>query len=292
MLDTDTYNEIDDQFAVAHALLSPDRMRVEAIHATPFHNDRSDGPADGMQKSYDEILTLLDRMGQPQAQRPAVRKGSAAWLPDKTTPVESEAAKALLEHVQAAEADGERLYVIAIGALTNVASSLLMDPSIAPKMTLLWLGGQPTHWDSAKEFNLRGDLKASQVVYESKLPLLQFPCACVAENLRTTLHELEAHIGGKGPLCDYLVETFRGYHTDHYAWAKEIWDLAPIGWMVNPDFTRTRVTPRPRLTDSIEWDLSAPAADAGPFVEARRCWRNPIFKDLFRKLEAFEAARS
>ena len=50
VLDTDTYNEIDDQFAVVHALTSD--MDVEAIYAAPFHNARSEGPEDGMEKSY------------------------------------------------------------------------------------------------------------------------------------------------------------------------------------------------------------------------------------------------
>ena len=36
VLDTDTYNEVDDQFAVAHALLSPEQTSVEAIFADVF----------------------------------------------------------------------------------------------------------------------------------------------------------------------------------------------------------------------------------------------------------------
>ena len=62
VLDTDTYNEIDDQFALVHALLSPERLKVEAIYAAPFHNDRSTGPGDGMEKSFEEILRLLARL--------------------------------------------------------------------------------------------------------------------------------------------------------------------------------------------------------------------------------------
>ena len=65
VLDTDTYNEVDDQFAVAHALLSPEKISVEAIYAAPFHNQRSSGPGDGMERSYREILRLLDRLNIP-----------------------------------------------------------------------------------------------------------------------------------------------------------------------------------------------------------------------------------
>ena len=60
VLDTDTYNEVDDQFALAYALLSPERLNVQAVYAAPFHNNRSSGPADGMQRSYDEIADILD----------------------------------------------------------------------------------------------------------------------------------------------------------------------------------------------------------------------------------------
>ena len=59
VLDTDTYNEVDDQFALVHALLSPDRLKVEAIYAAPYFNNRSTGPADGMEKSYEEIAGVL-----------------------------------------------------------------------------------------------------------------------------------------------------------------------------------------------------------------------------------------
>ena len=36
VLDTDTYNEIDDQFALVQMMLSADRIKVEAIYPSPF----------------------------------------------------------------------------------------------------------------------------------------------------------------------------------------------------------------------------------------------------------------
>ena len=78
VLDTDTYNEVDDQFALFHALMSPDHMTVEAIYAAPFHNNRSSGPAEGMELSYDEILRLLTKMNW--SANNLVYKGStASW---------------------------------------------------------------------------------------------------------------------------------------------------------------------------------------------------------------------
>ena len=64
VLDTDTYNEIDDQFAIVQVLLSPERISLEAIYAAPFHNSRSISPKNGMDLSYDEIIRLLERLGR------------------------------------------------------------------------------------------------------------------------------------------------------------------------------------------------------------------------------------
>ncbi|MEM8663382.1 MAG: nucleoside hydrolase, partial [Pseudomonadota bacterium] len=63
VLDTDTYNEIDDQFAVVQMMLSRDRLNVEAIYAAPFLNERAETPGRGMELSYEEIFRILDRLG-------------------------------------------------------------------------------------------------------------------------------------------------------------------------------------------------------------------------------------
>ena len=85
VLDTDTFNEVDDQFALAYTLLSPDRLRCEAIYAAPFHNERSTGPEEGMLKSYDEILRILGRMDRPS--EGFVHPGSRRWLTGSDGPV-------------------------------------------------------------------------------------------------------------------------------------------------------------------------------------------------------------
>ena len=90
VLDTDTYNEVDDQFALVYALLSP-KIDLKAVFAAPYWNDRSSGPADGMEKSYQEILRLLaflDIPGNHYAWR-----GSARYMTSKTDAVDSPAAR-------------------------------------------------------------------------------------------------------------------------------------------------------------------------------------------------------
>ena len=82
ILDTDTYNEIDDQFALAYMLLSPERIRPVGICAAPFLNAKSQSPADGMEKSYREIMKVLELMDREDA-KAMVYRGSEQYLPDE-----------------------------------------------------------------------------------------------------------------------------------------------------------------------------------------------------------------
>ncbi len=278
VLDTDTYNEIDDQFAVVHALLSPDRLNVEALYAAPFFNSRSTGPADGMQKSYDEIFRLLDRLDWPADD--FVYRGSTAYLSDEETPVGSAAAEDL---IQRALSSDEPLYVVAIGAITNVASALLMHPELVQRIVVVWLGGHALNWSHTREFNLKQDPAAARVIFDSGVPLVLIPCMGVTSHLRSTVPEIEKYVQGRGAIGDYLAETFKSYHEDHFAWSKEIWDLAPIGHLLDPSWTPSTLTPSPILTDEITWQFDATrhSIRSAYFVD-----RDPILRDLFTKLQA------
>ena len=121
VVDSDTYNEIDDQFAVAYALRSPAQLNIEAIYAAPYHNDRSSSAGDGMQRSYDEILRIVERLKVPSK---IAFKGSDKFMTGAGKPVESPAARDLI--AKAMQQRSGPLYVITVGAPTNVSSAILM----------------------------------------------------------------------------------------------------------------------------------------------------------------------
>ena len=129
VLDTDAYNEVDDQFAISYMLCYRDKLNVKGFCAAPFFNQLSSSPADGMEKSYNELFNLIKLAGETDL-LDRIYRGSTTYLPDEKTPVESEAADfmATLANDYSPE---NPLYIVAIGAITNVASAILKNPKMA-----------------------------------------------------------------------------------------------------------------------------------------------------------------
>lgn len=282
VLDTDTYNEVDDQFALAYAVNSPERLNVEAVYAAPFMNRRASSPKEGMEKSYREIVRLLAMMGISQTD--FVWKGSDQYLVGLESAVNSEAAEDLVKRANRS-AENDPLYVVAIGAITDVASALLKDPGIVEKIVVVWLGGHSLNWNHTREFNLKQDILAAKVLFGSGVPLVQIPCIGVASHLLTTIPELEAYLAGKNELCDSLLALFKAYSPDPFGWAKEIWDIATIGFLINPDWVPCDIVHSPILTDQCTWSVDT----SRHFIKcANFVYRNEIFKDMFRKLGSLQ----
>ncbi|HZG57186.1 nucleoside hydrolase [Paenibacillus sp.] len=278
VLDTDTFNEIDDQFAVTYALTSPESVKVEALYAAPFFNDLSTGPADGMEKSYQEILRILPLLGREDV---PVYRGSTSYLPAGGGFVESEAARNLVERAMASD-PADPLYVVAIGAITNVASAILMEPAIVERIVVVWLGGHAFNWPNTREFNLYQDVPAARVIFDCGAPVVLVPCCGVASHLHTSLSEIRDYVLPSGPIGEYLHETYKNCAKDHYAYTRVIWDISTIAWLVDPNWAPSYLAPSPRISDDGHW-CQDPTRHSIRYVYSLH--RDAIFRDLFRKLE-------
>lgn len=276
LLDTDAYNEVDDQFTLAYAMLSPERVRILSINAAPFLNSRCKSPAQGMELSYDEIGRVM-KLVDPAADIPYYR-GSDRFLEAKNIPVESPAADNIINTVMSSSG---RVYIVAIGAITNVASAIIKQPEITKRCVLIWLGGHALHYKDTREFNLYQDVMSAQVVFDSGIPLIQIPCAGMCSELRTTVPELEFYLRGKNELCDYLVDIVRSYTSKPYAWSKVIWDVAALAVLTLPEALGYSVIPAPYVTSECRYAFNG---ERHHYIYANRLSRDAIFADLFRKL--------
>lgn len=232
VLDTDAYNEIDDQFAIAYMLKSPERVNLKAIYAAPFSNPKSGYNAGkGMELSYNEIEKILSITGDSLP----VFRGSERFLKDEKTPVLSDAAYDLAK--RAMEYSREKpLYVVAIGAITNIASAILINPEITERIVVIWLGGHARHFADTKEFNMYQDIASSRVVMGSGAPFVQLPCMGVVSEFRLSHAEIEKWLLDKTPLSDYLgrcaIKEAESYAKGR-PWTRIIWDVCAVAWLFN-----------------------------------------------------------
>jgi inosine-uridine nucleoside N-ribohydrolase len=278
VLDTDTYNEVDDQFALVYALLSEDKVELEAVYAAPFHNSRSTGPGDGMEKSYQEILRILDLMGH-RGDGFAFR-GSDDYLQNVETPHRSEAALDLIERAMNSD-DDNPLYVVPVGCITNIASAILLQPRIIGKIVVVWLGGNAIYWHSQREFNLRQDVLAARVVLDSGVPFVIMPCRPVVSHLHTTIPELGKYLEGRNQISDYLFNIVVEYSRGRAAYSKVLWDVTAVAWLVEPKWINTNIVHSPILTDQVTYSKDE---SRHLMRMATSLNRDAIFADLFKKL--------
>ena len=295
VIDSDTANEIDDQFALTWALLRRDVLTIEAVYAAPYSfrhrlSNPRDGvdAAEGMERSYQEALTICRIMGVAVD----VYRGSERYLTQSTEPVRSVAATHLVDLARKASAE-DPLYVLAIGAPTNVASALLMNPEIIRNIVVVWTAGYPTRCPYPNAaFNLEQDLHASRLLFDSGVALVYLPGFHIGAQLRVSLPEIERWVRGYGEIGDYLYHlyTHNPLHAmksidDHFGRSSVIWDFINVAWLVEPAWVPSSLVRAPHLGDDKRWYRNE---ERHAIREALGIDRDAIFRDFFTRLQAFD----
>lgn len=280
VIDTDAKNEVDDQFAIGYLLKSSEKLNTVAIYAAPFSWSGKATVAEGMEESYQEILKLLDLMGE---ERPTFR-GATRYLESSDEPVLSDAVLDLCDRVKSYSSE-RPLYILAIGALTNIASAILHCPEIKEKAVLVWLGGHGHELGWTDEFNMRQDMRATRIVMRSGIPFIQIPCECVASVFSISAPELKEYLVGKNPLANYLANNVLSAQENakDKKWARVLWDVVAVGWLLNDDsrFMMSRVMPTYVPNDGYKYVLEDGAPESSYVFWVNR---TALMTDLIDKL--------
>ena len=275
ILDTDTYNECDDQFALAYLLKNQDKFNIEAITVAPYsHSYIKETIEETTEKSYNEILKICNWLNFETKNK--IFKGSTDYICNGYNQ-NNEAVNKIIEIAN----KNEKTYILAIGAITNIALAIKKSPQIIDKIEVVWLGGHSFLNKENKEFNFRQDIQAVKEVFESKVKLTIIPCKNVASNLRTSIYELENFLKGKNELCDYLCQRF---YNDTYHGIEErrvIWDISVIAYMINKTWFETEEISCPIIKEDTSYELTENRHKV-TFVNYLDV--NKIYNDLFKKL--------
>lgn len=252
---TDCGVEVDDQWALAHLALSPkiDLRAVVTTHAGPGNPD-----ADAAAKSARALLDAL-----PMSRRPLVLAGSNSPLADRGQPLRNPGVDRLLRESRAGR-KGRRVVVVALGAATDVASALLLDPAAVDRVEVVAMGfdGWPEGGDS---WNVKNDVRAWQVLLDSEAPLVVGDAKVGKRGLAMTTDDARRRLEGAGAggalLIGLLGDWLDGHRelvarTTGNSRVWPIWDEVTVAHLLA--LTDVEVRPRPRLRDDLTLDHSRP----------------------------------
>ena len=196
IIDSDAKNEIDDQYAIALAICSPERFDIKGFVGANFDNNR--GGSDGVQKSVDEIDLLLEKAGM--SGKWPVLHGSHP-MRYQYEPSDSEGVDFIVQKAMEASPD-DPLWIVGLGAATDIASAYLKKPEIIDRIVVFW--HFRTRWPQiCYNFNVFGDIRAARLIFHSPMPFVLFDTGTY---LRASMEDTEKHLKPSGALGSYLHE--------------------------------------------------------------------------------------
>ena len=244
LIDTDAANEIDDLYAVILALATPERFEIEGFVAT--HYAAHSGP-DGIDKSYAQILELLEVAGA--AGKFDVRKGGHP-MQYVRTPSQSAGADLIIERAYQGNADNP-LWVVGLGAATNLASALLIEPSISERVRYVFHARSHMTWpERSVQFNVKNDILSARYLLDSNVPLVWFD---TGTNLTRSISETEAKIAPLGRLGKYLHD-FRFKNPYFMRDDKGFFDVGDFAWMIMPELCQSEIVKAPTMDQTMYFD--------------------------------------
>lgn len=281
VLCTDAANEADDQYAITQALLSP-KLRIQGIIATQFGSKRS---PHSMEDSYQECLKMASLL---DFDADKIYRGNPEALPADGCTGDSEGAAFLVE---AAHRATDRLYVGVMGPLTDVGAALLLDPSIADKLCVVWTGTtrDMLRGNICREANARKDTIALNLVMKRCRHFVVIPFETYSRDL-VSLTELQCKVLPCGKLGRYLFENMARMNRDESrGWISgESWCLGdnPVVGMLLDAHCGTTVQETRYCLDSE----NRPVPMEGTFTLVTEINVRFILEDLFAKLTLWKEA--
>ena len=275
ILDTDTYNECDDQFALSYLIKSKKLFNIEAITVAPYsHTKRDVKVIDGQELSYNEILKICNWLNFETNNK--VFKGSMDYIQNGYDKI-NDAVNKIIEIAL----KNNKTYILGIGAITNIALAIKKEPKIVNKIEIIWLGGNELGYKDNLEYNFRQDVEAVKIVFESKAKLTILPCKNIVSELRIDINTLKKYLENKSELCKYLIERFYndGYHGIQES--RVIWDIAVIAYMINKNWFETKQISCPNIRKDTSYEVTD---NRHSITFVTKLDRDKIYKDLFEKL--------
>lgn len=192
----DLSGDIDGLFATVHMLLSHTAQLRGIVGSWA-----RDLPGRGSTGEAVELGNIVvDMVGL--AGKVPVYAGAPGPFDKNRQPVRSPGVQAIID--EAMREDPLPLTIAVGGGLTEVACAVMIEPRIAARMKLIWIGGDDYPAGGKDEPNFSTDPLAAQYLYnETQLPIWQVPRS-VYSTCAVSATELQAFVAPHGKIGDWL----------------------------------------------------------------------------------------
>lgn len=273
---SDATNEIDDVWAIALALLYPERFDIEGFVGSNYdHQHNGIGPK-SIEMSVEEIKRILKTAGM-EGKYP-VHPG-AHPMQYEFAPSGSRGVDFIIERAMAGSPD-DPLWIVGLGSATDLASAYLKEPSIKDRVVMFWHARTEQTWPfRAVNYNVKGDMHAARMMFHAPFPLVLFDTGTYLS--AGTLDESEKYVKPYGELGKYLYD----YRLKNEYWsgpAKGYFDLGDIAALIDPSLASWRETPCPSVTPYMDYNF---LNSNGNMLRCYRVDRDRVFQLLYDKLK-------
>ena len=250
LIDADSGNEIDDLFAISRALIAPELELVGLTSAHwEFHPEAGDSSMEISQELNEKLLNYTENSAIPHP------RGALGMLRFWGDPVPNSSKAAELIIAKAKEVSGKgKLNVVTLGAVTNLASAIIMDPEIIPKIRVysmaLQYDPQGRIWNK-NEFNVKNDLDAMDLLLNTEGLEMHIMTATTSSKYTFTKEETRKYFYGKGQPWEFLHEKWEQRFPRNETWIMR--DVALIEAIINPDLVKSEqvLTPPENLQRTV-----------------------------------------
>lgn len=273
---SDAATEIDDVWAIALAILSPERFDIEGFVGSNYdHTHDGIGPK-SIAMSVNEIHTILEKAGM-KGKYPVY--AGAHPMQYEFAASGSEGVDFIVERAMAGTPD-DPLWIIGLGSSTDLASAYLQEPAIKDRVVMFWHGRTEQTWPyRAHNYNVKGDMHAARMLFHAPFPLVLFDTG--THLTAGTLEESEKYVKPYGALGEYLYN----YRLKNEYWSgdkKGFFDLGDIAVLIDPDLGEWEETICPTVTPYMDYNFYK---TNGTLLRCNDVDRDKTFQLLYSKLK-------
>ena len=262
LFDSDTNNELDDQHALAYLLFNGGAFEVEGI---AVNRTKNGGDVSKHREEAERVVKLCNLY--PRFKVSTGANGGFEGIKDQVNQAKFDGVEAVDLIIQRAHAaDARRLVLLPVGKLTTIALALKKDPTIIPKVRIVWLG---SNYPEPGEYNQVNDEPSLNYILntevEFEIALVRYNKPSGTDAVRATLEEIKKIMPGKGPhveppvigrhgesfTCfgDYSANLFEKIKLHGNPPSRALFDMAAVAIVKNPKWATPRTIPAPILKE-------------------------------------------